>query len=61
MRKFNVKVQRVAVQELTISVEADSEGEAEDKAYEQAGSHDFSGTEKSADYEVIDIKEAGGQ
>ena len=58
-RKFQVTVQRIAVQERTIVVDADSEGEAEDKAYEVAGNYDFSGTEKSAEYEVMDIKEAG--
>jgi hypothetical protein len=58
-RKFNVTVNRIAVQTKVITIEADSEGEAEDKAYEVAGSYDFTGTEKEADYEVTHIKEAG--
>jgi hypothetical protein len=51
-RKFLVTVQRLAVQEVEVEVEATSWMEADSKALENAGSVDFTGTEKDAEYRV---------
>lgn len=52
MKKFPVTVHRTAVQSLEIHVEARTREEAEEKALDMAGSLDFSGKEKEADYAV---------
>ena len=62
MRKFTVTIDRVSVRTTTIAIEADSEGEAEDLAYAQAGNIDFSNaSENGVEYEVVEVKEAGSR
>lgn len=55
--KYKVTVRRLAVQELVLDVEADSEQKAEEKALSEAPNHDFGGTEKDANYTVELVEE----
>jgi hypothetical protein len=59
--KYKVTVRRLAVQELVLDVEADSEQKAEEKALSEAPNHDFGGTEKEADYTVELITKENGE
>jgi hypothetical protein len=61
-RKFTVMIDRVAVRTTIMTVEAESEGEAEGLAYEKAGDVDFSDCkENGVEYEVVEVKEAGSR
>ena len=53
-KKYSVEICRTSYAFTTIEVEAESEEEAEDLAYDEAGNHDFS--EKDADYSVASVK-----
>ena len=53
-KTYKVEVCRTSYSFATIEVEADSEEEAEDLAYDEAGNHDFS--EKDSDYSIVSTK-----
>lgn len=55
MPKFNVTVSRAGYSSADFEVEAKSETEAEQKALEKAGNHEF--REKDANYEVDNVAE----
>lgn len=52
METFDIPVRRTAHQFATLSVQAQTQEEANEKALDQAGDHEFSG-EKSADYFLV--------
>lgn len=53
--KYQVSLVRIGYGFNTIEIEAESEGEARDKALDQAGDHEYS--EKTAEYDIDTIEE----
>jgi hypothetical protein len=50
MSQYQIEVSRISYACLTLNIEADSQGEAEDKAMDEAGDHVFS--EHSSEYSL---------
>jgi hypothetical protein len=57
MKKFKVDIIRTACQCLTVEIKADSPEQAFEMAHGMAGNLDFSGREKSCEYECEVMEE----